>query len=104
MVSKILRCISTVRYHTRPCIRRLIRFGSGEAGIAAMAQAISQQRSGCSAVAGTMPCGNEHTNIEFERCINKISLTLVRNKFGTSLKCCHDGPMRTNAGITLIYF
>jgi len=67
-----------VRYNTRPCIRRLIRFGSGKAGIAAMAQAISQQRSGCSAGARTMPCGNEHTDIEFERSINKISLTHMR--------------------------
>jgi len=81
-----------VRYNTRPYIRRLSRFGSGKAGIAAMAQAISQQRSGCSAVERTMPCGNEHTDIEFERYINKIILTLMRNTSGcyASLKCRHE--------------
>jgi len=35
-----------VRYNTRPCIRRLIRFGSGKAGIAAMAKPYRSKEAG----------------------------------------------------------
>jgi len=58
-----------------------------------MAQAISQQRSGCSAVERTRPCGHEHTGIEFERCLKKISFTPMRRGREEKLK------RNSNAGL-----
>jgi len=41
-----------VRFHTRPCKRRLSRFGSGEAGIAAMAQPYRSKEAGAAPMQG----------------------------------------------------
>jgi len=48
----IYTVVSIVRYNTRPCKRRLIRFGSGKAGIAAMAQPYRIKEAGAAPLQG----------------------------------------------------